>query len=194
MRGRDPAWLTGSLGREGDPFRLTGSKGSWQKFTFPETGTYICKLSSHVSANALGRKRRASGTLVQTPLSPFFLSVSEVLQVVMCTCIEPPMRWQYIILPKVIPYNFTSTLMSQDYTNRFIDKLGILGISITPSLSLLSASFLQPPSIAFLAIKFIFLLSFYIIFYIFLISILFLLMQNCFIIPLILAVFFYPEL
>lgn len=84
--------------------------------------------------------------------------------------------------------------MSQDYTNRFIDKLGILGISITPSLSLLSASFLQPPSIAFLAIKFIFLLSFYIIFYIFLISFLFLLMQNGFIIPLILAVFFHPEL
>lgn len=83
--------------------------------------------------------------------------------------------------------------MSQDYTNRFIDKLGILGISITPSLSLLSASFLQPPSIAFLAIKFIFLLSFYIIFYIFLIF-LFLLMQNGFIIPLILAVFFHPEL
>lgn len=194
VRGRDSAWLTGSLGGEGDPFRLTGSEGSWQEFPFPETGTYICKLSSHVTARALRGKRRASGAFVQTPLSPLFLSLSEVLPVVTCTCIVPPMRWQYIILPKVIPYNFTSTVMSQDFSNRFIAKLDILGINITPSLSLLSASFFQSPSMAFLAINFIFLLSFYIIFYIFCISFLFLLMQNCFIIPLILAVFFHPEL
>lgn len=98
---------------------------------------------------------------------PLFLSLSEVLPVVTCTWIVPPMRWQYIVPPEAIPYNFTSTLMSQDFTNRFIPRLDIFRINITQSLSLLSAASFQSPSVAFLAIYFIFLLSFYIIFYIF---------------------------
>lgn len=104
------------------------------------------------------------------PLSPLFLSLSKVLPVVTCTCIVPPMGQQYIILPKVSHYNFTSASMRLNFTNRLIAKLDILGISITPSLSLLSALLFQSPSITFLTINFIFLLSFCAIIYIFCIS------------------------
>lgn len=170
MRGRDLVWLTGSLGEERDPFRLTGHKGTWQAFRFPETGTYICKFSPHAAVSVLEGKRRTLGVLIQTPLSPPFLSLRKVLPVVTRTCIVPPMRWQYIILPRLKCYNFTSALMRLNFTNRFIAKLDILRISITPSLSLLSAPLFQAPSVTFLAINFIFLLSFYTIIYIFCIS------------------------
>lgn len=60
--------------------------------------------------------------------------------------------------------------MRLNFSNGFITKFDILGISITPSLSLLSAPLFQSPSITLLAINFIFLLSFYTIIYIFCIS------------------------
>lgn len=60
--------------------------------------------------------------------------------------------------------------MRLNFTNRFIAKFDALGISISPSLSLLSAPLFQSPSITFLAINLIFLLLFYTIIYIFCIS------------------------
>lgn len=60
--------------------------------------------------------------------------------------------------------------MRLNFTNRFIAKLDILGISISPSLFLLSALLFQASSITLLAINSIILLSFYTIIYIFCIS------------------------